>query len=297
MYILYLDESGVPQPHPSQTSHYIFLGTAVYIGSWFWLERKVQDLKSRYALGAPENFELHAAWIRRPYPEQLHVPDFNVLGSQARYDAVEAIRRERRQTVWPTLSGSKRQDESRVHRLTEPYIHLTLDEREKLIDEALHIVADSERRVVLFAEAIDKARLREGLDPVDQAFTQVVTRFNHFLNRRKTPTWGLLAIDRDEHKANRLIQMLRRFQRDGSRWGMVDRVVEAPFFFESTTSSCVQVTDLCAYAVRRYFENHEEDRFDTIYHKFDRTASRLHGIRHYTAPGCPCRVCRERGHE
>ena len=36
----------------------------------------------------------------------------------------------------------------------------------------------------------------------------------------------LLAIDRDEHKANRLIQMLRRFQRDGSRWGMVDRVVE-----------------------------------------------------------------------
>ena len=34
MYLLYVDESGVTNPHPSQTSHYVTIGLAVHVGTW-----------------------------------------------------------------------------------------------------------------------------------------------------------------------------------------------------------------------------------------------------------------------
>ena len=278
MYILYLDESGVPEAHPSQTSHYVFLGMAVHESTWFDLDRKVQKLRQRYARAGQLDFELHAAWMRRPYPEQDKIPNFSDLGTEARYEAVQDIRK--REILENKISGRHKRERKRVHRNTEPFLHLTYDERLRLLDEALKIVGGYRGRLTLFAEAIRKERLFPGADAIDQAFTQVVTRFEAFLKRRKDE-WGIL----------------RGFQREGARWRNIDRVIEAPFFFDSETSSGVQVTDLCAYALRRYLENDEEVRFRSIFSKFDRTGSGLHGIRHYTKPGCPCMICRERKHD
>lgn len=297
MYILYLDESGVPERHESQTSHYVFLGMAVHEGTWFALDKQVQGVKRRYARGDLEDFELHAAWLRRPFPEQEKVPGFVELGTAARYEAVQGVRQREMQEEWPQLSSKHRRERSRTYRYTDPYVHLSYPERVQLLDDAVGIVGSYRHGVTLFAEAIDKDALRPGVDPIDQAFTQVVTRFEAFLKRRRQPKqWGILAIDHDEHKASRLASMLRRFQREGARWREIDRVIEAPFFFESETSSGVQVTDLCAYALRRYLENSEEKWFSIIFNKFDRTTTGLHGIRHYTRAGCPCMICRERGH-
>jgi hypothetical protein len=92
MFILYLDESGVPQNHPSQTSHYVFLGVAVHEGTWSALEKRVNDVKSGYALGDPRDLELHAAWLLRPYHEQMKVPEFASLTYTARRQAVLAVR-------------------------------------------------------------------------------------------------------------------------------------------------------------------------------------------------------------
>lgn len=298
MYILYLDESGVPERHPSQTSHYVFLGLAVHEGTWFALDRQVRNLKRRYAHGDQREFELHAAWLRRPYPEQKKIPDFDSLGAEARYEAVQSVRREERERDWPSLSGKKKQERKRAFKNTRHFLHLTFAERVQLLDDALAIVGGYRRGIVLFAEAINKDYLRPGVEPIDQAFTQVVTRFEAFLKRRRRrQEWGILAIDHDEHKASRLASMLRRFQREGARWRGIDRVIEAPFFFDSETSAGVQVTDLCAYALRRYLENGEEGRFGMIFNKFDRTGTGLHGLRHYTRAGCPCIICRERGHD
>lgn len=297
MYLLYLDESGVPETHPSQTSHYILFGLSVYEGTWFALDSQVRGVKGRYARGDLREFELHAAWIRRPYWEQERIPNFGELGTEARYEAVREIREHQRENEWPGMPGRKRRRQRRYFRYTDPYIHLTLDEREQLLDDALGIVGGYRRGVTLFAEAIDKSYLNPGTDPVDQAFTQVVTRFEAFLHRRREKRdWGILAVDHDEHKAQRLANMLRRFQQHGSPWRDIDRVIEAPFFFESEASSGVQVTDLCAYALRRYLENGERERFEIIFEMFDRTGTGLHGLRHYTNPGCDCIICREREH-
>jgi len=163
-----------------------------------------------------------------------------------------------------------------------------------LYRRVLDAVGSHRQGLYLFAEAIDKAALIPGVDPVEQSFVQVVTRFEGFLKSR-TDEWGLIAADRDEHKAGRLQAMLALFQQEGTVWRDIERVIEAPFFFDSKSSSGVQVTDLCAYALRRYLENKEVDGFRRIFSKFYRARGKLHGLRHYTRPkSCRCMICKER---
>ncbi len=294
MYILYLDESGVPQIHASQTSHYILLGAAIYEGTWFALEKRINDIKSGFALGNPHNLELHAGWLIRPYFEQNRVTDFKTLAHVDRRNAVLAVRADFIEHELPMLPGRKRQDWRKYFRSTDATLHLSLDERRMLYRRVLDAVGSHRQGLYLFAEAIDKAALIPGVDPVEQSFVQVVTRFEGFLKSR-TDEWGLIAADRDEHKAGRLQAMLALFQQEGTVWRDIERVIEAPFFFDSKSSSGVQVTDLCAYALRRYLENKEVDGFRRIFSKFYRARGKLHGLRHYTRPkSCRCMICKER---
>lgn len=96
----------------------------------------------------------------------------------------------------------------------------------------------------------------------------------------------------------------QEFRSTGHPWGKMTHVIESPFFIDSKKASGVQVVDLCTYAVRRYVEYglkpgkiHEERNFLRIFHKFDRSGPRLHGLRHYCRKGtCPCLICQDRGH-
>lgn len=296
VYILYLDESGVPEKHPSQTSHYILLGAAIYEGTWFALEKRINDIKSGFALGDPHKLELHASWLIRPYFEQGRVTDFNALTHGARREAALAVRTDFIEHVLPTLPGRKRHEWRKYFRSTDAALHLTFDERRRLYRRVLDAVANHRTGLYLFAEAIDKTALALGVDPVEQSFAQVIARFEGFLKSRPHPQqWGLIAADRDEHKAGRLQAMLALFQQVGTVWRDIERVIEAPFFFDSASSSGVQITDLCAYALRRYLEKKEVDGFRRIFPKFYRARGKLHGLRHYTRRGaCRCLICTER---
>jgi hypothetical protein len=59
----------------------------------------------------------------------------------------------------------------------------------------------------------------------------------------------------------------------------------------------VQIVDLCAYALRRYLENGENELFDLIYVRADRkdnwekTAHKVVGVRHYSSMNCKCKIC------
>lgn len=55
----------------------------------------------------------------------------------------------------------------------------------------------------------------------------------------------------------------------------------------------VQIADLCAFALRRYLENGEEELFNLVFKRGDRDSSgRCVGIRHYTdKTHCTCKIC------
>ena len=187
-------------------------------------------------------------------------------------------------------------------------------------------VVGSSTNLVLFGEVVRKAAAKD--DIVHQAFAQLVSRFDSFLERKNQAgrRWldgalqsfprskrlagmgaahvhkGLLVMDEEPARESSYRAMLAQFRDSGHPWGHLKHVIEAPFFVDSALSAAVQVADLCAYAVRRYIEfgpakgSHEERNFKRIFARFDRS-TKLHGLRHYCPKGsCMCLVCAERGH-
>lgn len=295
MWLLYLDESGVPEPHPSQTSHYVQLGLAVHESAWSLLDGLIRDVKRRFSVGNPDDMELHASTLRRPYEEQASIPDFDSLSWQARREAVLRVRRDQEQTRLPSLSGKDRGYLTRYWRQTDAFVHLTRDERERLVVESLAVAAGhSTDRLFLFGEAISKPHLSTTIEPVREAFTQLVTRFEFFLRKRRGE-YGMLIVDYDRNKELRFVKLLSRFQRQGGPWADIDHVIEAPYFVESTTNAGIQLADLCSYALRRYLENQEGERFLPLLPRFYQTPTGLHGLRHFTRASCVCEICRRRG--
>ncbi len=133
-----------------------------------------------------------------------------------------------------TLKGPKEaQNQKRNFRKTLSYIHLTRDERM----DCLRAVADligSWHDCRLFAEAIDKTAF--GLQPprnppFEEAFTQVVSRFHGFLEKRGGDRdYGLLVQDNNPTAAKRLTELMRHFHRGGTLFTKIRRIVETPFF-------------------------------------------------------------------
>lgn len=292
MYLQYMDESGVTDRHPSQTTHYVMMGMAVHEGTWFALSKLVRDLKQRYALeGNVSGLELHAAWMLHAIHEQSLMPSFDQLSRRARYDAVQSWRDARRKNDWPSMEKRSVDREKKAFRRTEPYIHLTRAERDQLYQRALGLVGGYRRGVVLFGEAIDKRHLAPGVDPAEEAFSRLINRFEDFLQEHDENVWGALVVDYNQTQNSRYTEMVARFQQQDGFRGGIDRIIESPFFLDSRSNSGVQVADLCAYALRRYVENREVDPFSVIFPKFHRVDGKLSGLRHFTQPGCDCMIC------
>lgn len=303
MFLLYVDASGTPDV-PGDRNVFAMVGICVHEGTWFALEKRVRRLKQKYAL-AGEDFELHAKDFCCSIREQDEIHDFARLEPAVRRQRVLALRAAK----LAGLGGAQRASRQKKYRGTDPFVHLTRQERSALLEEALDL-AGSHDGIRLIGEVIDKPycfRRTGASDVMRQAFTQVVTRFDHFLkwlNDTKPPGRvdnGLLLMDREPTYEQRLSRILAEYRAQGHPWGELRHVLEAPFFVESASVSAVQLGDLCAYAVRRYVErasvaaSPEEANFRRIWARFDRSGPRLHGLRHYCPPGsCTCLICEER---
>lgn len=299
MYLLYVDSSGTPETQDHSTE-YVLVGVAVQEGSWVALDRELAVLKKQYALDSTGG-ELHAKDFCVSIVEQDEAQGFEELSHEERRDEVKRLRREKLQKY---TDANKRRSKEAHYRRTEPFLHLSRRERSQLLEDALDLVGRS--NVKLFGEAIRKADAPG--DVVVQAFQQIVSRFEYYLEwRNSAPSGhinkGLLIMDQEGAREASYRSLLDEFRKNGHPWGALRNVIEAPFFVDSSLSGFTQLADVCAYAVRRYLEkgidagSHEERNFLRILSKFDRSGSRLHGLRHYCTKGtCPCLICKQRGH-
>lgn len=287
LYVLYVDESGVPERHPSQTSHYALAGVAIPAATWAQKRAQVQAIRSAY--GFPKA-EFHVAWLLRPYPEQAQITNFAALSWQLRHDQVSRIRAANLAAVRATRDKRGATQLGRFYRKTKPYIHLTLAEREAVAQELADLVG-SWPDVVLFGEVADKT-IRTPFVPEESAYEQVLTRFEAFLLRQQVP--GIVAYDQNESVVDRFTTLMARFQGQGGLWRRFQQVSGHPFFVASHMSDMIQVADVVAYGLRRYCERQETDLLNRFWARFDRIPPRLVGLRHYRGGRrCNCLICRE----
>lgn len=288
MYICYLDESGTVEAADS-SKHFVLVGLAILAAAWKAKDLQIDEVKSRYGL---KEQEIHTAWMLRDFPEQRYIPDFESKDYDERRRLVIALRT---QNLAKPRKAKQQKSIAINYRKTAAYVHLTQDERRKCVEELADLIG-SWADARLFADSQQKRSLPGGSGDFEEAFEQVVTRFNTCL-KNVGGVNGLLVQDNNETVAVRLTEQMRKFHREGTTWAKdIEFVVETPLFVDSELTSMVQLADLCAYAIRRFHDNAETDLLDRIYPAFDRNLGKLVGIRHYTrANACDCKVCVEHG--
>lgn len=290
MYVLYVDESGVPERHPSQTSHYALAGIAIPARTWAAKRAEVERIRAANGFAKSE---IHVAWLLRPYPEQQQIPGFDQLPWPRR---LQEVNRKRAASLAAlTATGDRRRIRQLkvLHRKTRPYAHLTLDERVAVAQNIASLVGSWDD-AVLFGEVADKS-IRTPFTPDEAAYEQVLTRYEAFLGRARQS--GIVAYDMNESVVDRYTVLMARFQEVGGIWRRFTQIEGHPFFVASHMSDMIQVCDVVAYGLRRYCERGETDLLQRFLPRFDRVPGRLVGLRHYRGGRrCRCLICREPRH-
>lgn len=294
MHLCYLDESGTPDL-PGNTSHYILAALSIPISRWRECSNEIEGIKRHYAI---ESSEIHVAWILRTYFEQSLVPGFDNLAFDARRYEIGKHRRATLLKLQKTNRNLYNQTKKNF-RHTEAYIHLTRNQRRSLITDLANCIANWPH-ARLFAECIDKIHfdpIRARKSPDEQALEQVVSRFENYLRNISSnlheQVYGLLIHDNNEAVSRRHTELMKKFHNSGTLWTSVHHIIETPLFVDSQLTSMVQMADLCAYALRRYLENQEEELFEIVFRRADRTRDVAVGVRHFTDERCLCRICAE----
>lgn len=291
MYLCYLDESGTTD-HSSNTRHFVLLGLAFQASCWKQVAQSLSIVKFRYGI---TEAEIHTGWLARQYPAQSGISGLERLTPDQRRIQTE--------TAWKALlfdahiSKSQKQfaDEKKKYDKSWPYLHLTFEERISVLREILDAL-NSMSFVRIFAECIDKTSCpeKQPLELFEQAFLQVVTRFEAFWGAisKNNRTHGILIQDNNPTVAARLTKLMKHYHNFGTRYRSIEHIVETPVFVDSQLTGMVQIADVCAFAFRRFFDKGETDLFDRIYSRIDRKGNIVVGARHYVqSQQCSCRLC------
>ena len=137
MYLCYLDESGVPEI-PGNSTHFVLAGIAIPIERWREADAAVSAIMARYGLASEE---LHTAWLLRKYLEQSKIDGFDAMGWDERRAQVARLRVAEIHRVRKLGIAKRNAQLKKVFRHTDPYIHLTLHERNQLTLEIAEVIS------------------------------------------------------------------------------------------------------------------------------------------------------------
>ena len=170
-------------------------------------------------------------------------------------------------------------------------------ERRQSVYEDILAQLTRHRDARLFGAVVHKAA-RSPEDPVEYAFEQLCNRFDLFLGRMHKggdTQRGLIILD-ESSKETTLQRMARDFRSSGHRWGKLHNLAEVPLFVDSKATRMIQLADLVAYALRRYYEAGEAKYYNIISGSFDWEGDTCHGLTHFVPRGteCSCASCRSR---
>ncbi|OYY75484.1 MAG: N-acetylglucosamine-6-phosphate deacetylase [Gammaproteobacteria bacterium 28-57-27] len=134
--------------------------------------------------------------------------------------------------------------------------------------------------VRLFGAVVNKANLA-GIDPVEHAFEQLTSRFDLFLKRlyskHNDPQRGLMLLDKSSTE-QRIQNLAREFKYRGHSWGTTKNYAEVPVFLDSKASRLIQLADMVAFALFRFYEHNDDRFYNIIKGCFDREGDVEHGL-------------------
>lgn len=154
-----------------------------------------------------------------------------------------------------------------------------IDRVQALVD-VLSILRNQQLQLRVFASVIEKSTI-----PLDQilerSFENVAHQFDQYLAdmwvRRGDAQRGLVVCDKAsyEHKLQALSSL---FKHQGHQLGRLRNFAEVPLFLDSKASRLIQIADLIAYWIFRYFQSKDDRGFRLIEPAFLRRSRQRVGL-------------------
>ncbi|MCC6328501.1 MAG: DUF3800 domain-containing protein [Acidobacteria bacterium] len=152
-------------------------------------------------------------------------------------------------------------------------------DRIKAIVDSIEIFVESHPGNRLFAAVVRKDVISPE-DPVEHAFEQLASRFDHYLGRLHKAgdtQRGVIIFDKSTYETT--IQSLATdFRTVGHKWGVLRNLSEVPLFLDSKASRLIQLADLIAYGIFQKFEQNDDQYFELLKRRFDTEGGVTHGL-------------------
>ena len=153
------------------------------------------------------------------------------------------------------------------------------DKRFEAVGDILQVLANSHISNRIFASVIKKSSISPA-DPVETAFEQLSNRFDLYLMRlhRNSDTQrGIIIFDKSTYESS-LQALATNFRTIGHSWGVLRNLAEVPLFLDSKASRLIQLADIIAYVIFRYYEVSDNRFFPIIKSRFDAEGDNVHGL-------------------
>jgi hypothetical protein len=142
-------------------------------------------------------------------------------------------------------------------------------DRIRALSDALAVISKSVQSTLVFGAAVKKPEDDPGA-AVDIAFEHVCRMFDRhlqLLHHRKNTQRAVIIFDKAAYETD--IQSLATdFRTVGRDWGVIKNLSEVPLFLDSRASRLLQLADLVAYAVFRFYEREDSRFIDIITERF-----------------------------
>lgn len=152
-------------------------------------------------------------------------------------------------------------------------------DREQAIQDALEAFMRSHPNNRIFASVIKKVSISPQ-DPVEFAFEQLASRFDHYLKRlhkNGDTQRGLIVFDKSTYETT-LQTLATDFRTVGYTWDVIRNLAEVPLFLNSRASRLIQLADLIAFAIFRNYERGDSRFYSIIQSRFDSEGGIVHGL-------------------
>lgn len=157
--------------------------------------------------------------------------------------------------------------------------HFQKEDRIQAIKDCLSIVADSNKKIRLFAAVIERGAAG-GDDPIQSCFEQVASRFDMYLRRlhaQGDSQRGIAVFDKSSTEKS-IQNLARTFKHDGHSYGKITNFAEVPLFLDSKASRLIQLADLVAFSIYRHYQADDSQYYDIIKNCFDSVGGTRHGL-------------------
>lgn len=145
----------------------------------------------------------------------------------------------------------------------------SVSDRVQAVTDALHLLNHENRKIPIFVSIIEKSLFPDRTQIIPTAFKDVAFAFDNYLrniyyNKNRENQRGIMIFDNST--SERMIQDLSyTYKHIGQGEGdKLKNFAEVPMFIDSKASRLIQLADLVAYWIYRYYQSHDNRGFNLI---------------------------------